>query len=553
MNVFSIPAKLRLGTLSLMAIGCAGLLAPRPAAAQVSVLTHHYDNLRTGWNQNETALTYNAMLHPPAGQKFGLLQNVALDAQVDAQPLVVPNAVISGDPNPGSHDVVFVATEANTVYAIDPTRGTVLNSRNLGPAVPWPQFCFNNASTVGINGTPVIDPTTNSLYVIAYTNLSSPTYVLHRLALTDFSDVVTPQVVAASAPLGDGSKFQFNATYQRQRPALLLQNGAIYAGFGSFCDFAANLSRGWMLGWQASTLAPLQVNGQAGTVVSLLTDRQAQNPGNFFLSSLWMSGAGLAGDQYGNVFFVTGNSDPTANTYSRSQNFTNIEESAVKFNPTTNQVTSVFTPYDASSLDQGDVDFGAGGIVLLPNAVTGLPPRLAAAVGKDGWLFLMNRDSLGGYSGPNGPDKVVGRAQVGGCWCQPSYFELDGVPQIVSSGGSTLQLWAVGATDATLLPGISTHVTNPSNSGFFTSVSSHGAQNPIIWAVGRPGRGTTDIVLSAFAPQQGKTAGEMQRLFQGVVGTWPNTNALANLVPVVANGRVYVAGYQQLAIYGLGL
>ena len=419
MDLSATPALGRLGLACLALLAAAS--APHPARAQVSVTTHHYDLSRTGWNQNETALTYAAVANHAAGG-FGLLQNVPLDAQVDAQPLVIPNAIITGDPNPGTHDVVFVVTEQNTVYAIDPTRGTVLNSRNLGAAVPFPIGCTNNAPTVGINATPVIDPATNSMYVIAYTNPSSPTYTLHRLALADFSDVVTPQTVSASAPLSDGTTFQFNATYQRQRPALLLLNGAVYAGFGSFCDFAAGQSRGWLLGWQASTLAPLPINGQPGTAVTLLTDHQAQDNGSFFLSSLWMSGAGPAADPSGNIFFVTGNSDPSARTYSRNPTTADIQETAVKFNPLINQVISLFTPYDVYSLDQGDVDFGAGGIVLLPSAVTGLPPRLAAAVGKDGWLFLMNRDSLGGYSGPNGPDKVIGRVQVGSCWCAPSYF-----------------------------------------------------------------------------------------------------------------------------------
>jgi hypothetical protein len=521
------------------------LLAAASASAQVSVTTHHYDVARTGWNPNETALTYKAMANKKAGQAFGLLRSVALDAQVDGQPLVVPGAIIDGDPNPGTHDVVFVVTEQNTVYAIDPTRGTVLNSRNFGAAIPFPLGCNNNAATVGINGTPVIDTSTNSLYLITYTNPSQPTYTLHRLALHDFSDVVTPEVITASHKLNNGGTFTFNATYQRQRAAMLLQNGAIYAAFTSFCDFSGANSRGWLLGWNPATLAPLTVNSAP---LELMTDIQAHDTDDTFLATIWMSGSGVAADPLGNLYFVTGNSDPGSYT-----GITSIQESAVKFSPAKNKVTSLFTPYDVTSLDGGDVDFGSGGITVLPNSVTGLPPRLAAAVGKDGWMFLMNRDSLGGYNGPNGPDNVIARVQVGGCWCQPSYFELNGVPQIVSSGGSTLQLWALSGTGTPLVEGLGATVNNPSRAGFFTTVSSNGSQDPIIWAVTRPGRsGTNNITLLAYAAGAKAGGTALAQLYDAVVGTWPSRQAFANIVPVVANGLVYVAGYQQLAIYGLG-
>ena len=168
------------------------ILATQPTMAQVAVTTHHFDNARTGWNPHESALSYAAMTQPAAGQAFGLLQAVALDAQVDAQPLVAPNVAIVGDPNAGSHDVVFVATELNTVYAIDPTRGTVLSSRNFNSAVPHPIDCANSPTTVGINSTPVIDVATNSMYLITYTDSSLPTYTLHRVSLSDFSDIAPP-------------------------------------------------------------------------------------------------------------------------------------------------------------------------------------------------------------------------------------------------------------------------------------------------------------------------------------------------------------------------
>src|SRR5271168_4117997 len=135
------------------------------AAGQTAVTTYHYDNYRTGWNQNESVLT-------PANVKakvFGRLETVKLDDQVDAQPLVVPGVQITAGSYQGTHDVVYVATEHNTVYAIDVHSGTVLLNPNFGTPVSAPLGCNNNGPNVGINSTPVIDPTGNTLYVMVYT------------------------------------------------------------------------------------------------------------------------------------------------------------------------------------------------------------------------------------------------------------------------------------------------------------------------------------------------------------------------------------------------
>src|ERR1700691_5322762 len=284
--------------------------------AQTSVTTYHNDNYRTGWNSSETVLT-------PANvnsSQFGLLTTVKLDDQVDAQPLLVPSVNITAGGNPGTHTGVYVVAENDTVYAIDANAGTVLLSQNLGNPVRSPLGCNNNGANVGITSTPVIDTGSNTLYLIAYTqDNSGPAYRLHALDLGSLTDKTTPQVITASHTLSDGTTFTFNATYQRQRPGLLLANGNVYAGFGSFCDYGANLSRGWLLGWNASTLAPLSANQ--------VNDTQATSPNSFFLSSIWMSGFAPAADDSGNVVFVTGNSDPSGTTY---DGVTNLQESAIK-------------------------------------------------------------------------------------------------------------------------------------------------------------------------------------------------------------------------------
>src|SRR5271155_5676608 len=300
------------------------------ASAQTSGTTYHYDNYRTGWNQSESVLTPANV----ASSAFGHLETVTLDDQVDAQPLVVPGVMITAGSFKGLHDVVYVATEGNTIYAIDTHTRTVLLSPNFGKPVSYPLGCGNNGPNVGINSTPVIDPESKTLYVIIYTqDQSGPAYRLHALDLGSLADKVTPQVISASHELNNGTTFHFNATYQRQRPALLLANGSIYAGFGSFCDSGANISRGWLLGWTAGSLAPFPSNH--------LLDRQATAPNSFFLSAIWMSGYGPAADDAGNILFVTGNSDPSGTTY---DGITDIQESVVKVSPTLTTVLDLFTP-----------------------------------------------------------------------------------------------------------------------------------------------------------------------------------------------------------------
>ncbi len=237
-------------------------LAPARAVDR-AVSTYHYDSLRTGWNSKETTLT-TANVGPST---FGVLFQIGVDEQVDAQPLVVPNQQITAGSSPGTYEVVYVATEGDTVYAINSANGSVLVKRTLGTPVLNPMSCGTNSPHVGIKGTPFIDVTGQTLYVIAYTLISgTPTYQLFALNLKDLTNRIAPVTVAASHTLSDGTTYNFNAAYQRQRPALLGVSGIIYAGFGSFCDYNADQSRGWLLGWRAGTLTPLPANELTDTL-----------------------------------------------------------------------------------------------------------------------------------------------------------------------------------------------------------------------------------------------------------------------------------------------
>ena len=514
--------------------------------------------VRTGWNSHEDKLTPNKV----AGPHFGLLQTVTLDDQVDAQPLVVPDEMITTGLSPGKHDVVYVATEANTIYAIDGTSGAVLLSKNFGSPVPIltdptvPAYgCGNNGPNIGINGTPVIDLPTNTMYAIIYTYESGiPIYRIHAINLSNLTDKIPPVQVNAAHTLTDGTTFHFNASWQRQRPGLLEANGNIYAGFGSFCDWGGPQAHGWLLGWQTGSLTPLPANQ--------LNNRLDTSPANFFLSSIWMSGYGVAADPSGNVYFVTGNSDSNLaggyyTTYNGTPTYANIQDSVVRMLPDLSQVHDLFTPWDMPYLDQVDQDYGSGGALLLPDQ-PGALPHLVGAAGKDGKMYLLNRDQMGGFAtGSEGSDNVVAEANIGACWCGPSYFESEGKGRIISSGGSNVMVWGVTTSpDVSLVhEGTSPTVGGASvqDSGFFTSVSSNGPDDAIIWAVSRADSSTSppQVLLYAFKAKLPSGGSTLTQLFVHPAGTWINTGGNANIVPVVANGRVYVASNARLTIFGL--
>jgi hypothetical protein len=501
-----------------------------------SVTTYHYDSLRTGWNQAETTLT-------PAKVRAGLTlqRTMALDDQVDAQPLIVVGQRISGH---GTHDALYVATENNTIYAFDASTGAKLLERNLGAPVPASfSGCNNNAANIGIGGTPVVDPASGTLYAIAYVlDAGNPVFRLHALALADLADKIPARTIAASRSLSQGGTYRFDAGVSRQRVALLLANGNVYAGFASYCDTSASTTRGWMLAWNAKTLDPLPGK--------YLGDRLTSAPEDFFLTSIWMSGWGPAADASGNLYFVTGNSDPSGATY---RNPNNLAESVVKLSAGLTNVLGSFTPQTFASLEADDFDFGSGGITLLPDQL-GPHPQLAVAAGKDGNMYLLNRENLGGYT-PGGPDHVLGTFGVGGCWCGESYFTgADGVNRIVSSGGTDqdggsahVKTWKITTSpQVTLkLDRVSINLENGQDGGFMTSVSSNGIHDGIIWAAARPNQ-DDHVRLYAFDANTGGA------LSTQIAGTWPNINANANIMPVVANGRVYVASYKEVKIFGLG-
>jgi hypothetical protein len=508
------------------------------AVASVDVTTHHYDSMRTGWNSGETKLSPNAIKNG----SFGLLKTVALDEQVDGQPLVVSGLQIAG----AVHEVAYVVSENNTVYAIDVPSGFVLTQRNLGAPVTAGRNgliqCGNNSNNIGITSTPVIDRDSNALYVIAYTlENNQPAYRLHGLDLTSLEDKTSSQAITATTTLSDGSTYPFKAKVTRQRSALVLSNDkkTVYAAFASFCDHDISTTRGWVMAWDAKSLS---------LIASTVSDHRAADNSNYFLTSIWMSGSGPAVDSDGNVYFITGNSklDPGAsNDPSKT-----MRESVIKLRGDLGSLADFFTPMNAAALDQMDDDFGSGGVLLIPNRPDS-STRLAIAAGKVGDMFLLDRDNLGKFDTTS--NHVLDTQSIGRCWCGQSYYVgEDGVGRVLSSGGSQLSSWKVETSPRPSLvkewDAPASFTTNVFQKGFFTSISSSGttADSAVVWAVERPTSAPPILTLWAFDAATGA------KLATASAGNWPNTGGAANTVPVVANGNVFVASNRALMIFGLG-
>lgn len=517
--------------------------------ADADILTYHNDIGRTGWNRHEHSLT-------PAtvnAATFQRLITVPLDDQVDAQPLVITVQYAGGT----QRSVVYVATEHNTVYAIDAVTGQILHQVTLGSPVPEPLGCSNNGPLVGINSTPTIDPATRTIYVMAYVQQQSgPTYELFALDLDSLERRPGfPVEVSATQTLDDRSTAKFAARYQRQRAALLDANGRIYAAFASFCDYGAAHSRGWILSWdklRPSQAATAFLNNRLDQLPTGATLKCPWPPKNAeapcYLSSIWMSGFGPAADTQGSVYFTTGNSAP--NSY---QAPLNLSESAVKVSASL-ELQQVFTPPSVGTLDKGDSDFGSGGLTVLPDQ-PGSYPHLAVAAGKDGHLYLFNRDNLGGTAPSNPPSSV----SIGHCTCGQSYFESDQGAWVVSSGGANKPaLWRIPTpqTTAAAAPTLeqvaiaSVPLEYGQDVSFFTSISSDDRKpgSAIIWAVGRASGHDHHVTLYAYDATP--VNGDLPQLWSGVAGTWANTSGNSNIVPTVANGRVFVASDMQLEIFG---
>src|SRR6202050_5582105 len=356
----------------------AALLMSLPSSAQTSILTQHYDAARTGQNTAETVLNPTNV----NSTTFGKLFSLTVDSYVYAQPLYVPVVAIPGN---GTHNVLYVATEHDSLYAFDADSGSQL----------WKvSFLINGATTlstsnvggtqdinpeIGITGTPTIDPTTNTLYIVVNTLESGNIiYRLHAIDITTGAEKLSGPVlmtasVPGTAPDGNGSTVPWNPQWANQRPGLLLLNGFIYIGFSSHGDNGP--WHGWLLGYDKTTLA------QTGVWCT-----SPNGKGN----GIWGAGSGLAADAAGSIYVSTGNGDDTVTTPAPPPSTTiDYGDSIVRVG-LTNGVpvpTDYFTPWNQASLSGSDTDLGSGGVLVLPDQ-TGTFTHILIQSGKQGEVYV---------------------------------------------------------------------------------------------------------------------------------------------------------------------
>jgi hypothetical protein len=548
--------KASIGRHPRLRVVCAVILAlfvalpapPAPADGPISVLTRSYNNSRTGANLSETELnTANVNV-----THFGRLFSHSVDGQIYAQPLYVPSVSIPGK---GTHNVVYVATQHNSVYAFDADGLDVsapLWQVNLGTPVPLPSPDVGPGDyvdiliEVGITGTPVIDPSTGTLYVVAITREPIPQncpcqyrHRLHALNIhTGAEKFGGPTVIASPATGRTGGASPsptFDSTHQLQRPGLLLSNGVVYIAFGSYGDWQPY--HGWIFGYNAQTLQ------QASFFNTTPTGYEG---------AIWQSGQGLSVDEGGYIYAVTGNGD-----YDVSLGGSNYGDSMLKLSPPaagpgTLTVADWFTPYNQEDWMIIDNDFGSTGAVLIPGT------HLLLGAGKSGEFFLVNRDAMGHYNGPHGPDLIVQRFQAAAflIYGSPVYWNSPNGPRVyVWAAADVLREFSFDGSQFQTTPvAIGSWFLDGIEPGGILSVSANGstAGSGILWA-SHPtitaDHQTAPGVLRAY------------NAFDVGVELWnseqnPSRDRVGNFAkfcpPTIAAGKVYLATFSnELVVYGL--
>ena len=521
-----------------------------PAFGQVSVLTQHNDNARTGQNTSETILTAANV----NTSQFGKLFALPVDGQVYAQPLYVAGVTING----GVHNVVIVATENDSVYAFDAdstsavllwnTKASLVDAAHGAGASETAASsavigCSDLQPSIGITSTPVIDLASKTIYVEAKsTNGVKYFHRLHALdLLTGNEKAPGPVVIAATVSgTGDGStngQLAFEDLYEMNRPGLLLLNGTIYLAYASHCD--GGPYHGWLFAYDEGTFAKKSV--------------YVTTP-NGGLGGFWMSGAGVAADGSGNIFIASGNGDfDTTNVPAKETSDTLLKLG------TTNQILTqldYFTPHDQASLQSGDEDLGSGGIVLLPDQ-PGTFPHILVEAGKEGRVYVINRDQMTTNNShycsgcANDPEIIEesGNGTVGCCGVAmfnvPTYWNNNlyfwGAQDVLRSIPITN-----GLPDFTHITASTPYITFP---GAGTSVSSNGTTAGIVWAIDSSQYKTPGpAVLYAFDATNVRSIlySSGQNATRDAAG-----NAVKFAVPTIANGKVYVGTSNAVDVYGL--
>jgi hypothetical protein len=509
--------------------------------------TYHNDLARTGQNLSETVLTTGNV----NSAQFGKLFSYAVDGQTYAQPLYVANVNI---PNQGFHNVVYVATEHDSVYAFDADGRTAAplwqNSYTSGSSVTTvPSSLFTCGSLhpeVGITGTPVIDPVRGALYVVVRTaevNGGVTTYVqrLHALDITTGAELANSPVVVQPTVPGSGfgndqnGNVPFDPLKENQRAGLVLLNGSLYIAWGGLCD--NNPYHGWLVQYDPNTL-------QQGAAFNT-------SP-NDWGAPIWDSGTAPAADADGNLYALTGNGDFDLNFGGgeMGDSFLKISTSGGL------TLADYFTPYDQSILYHWDLDLGSGGLLVLPDQPTA-PTHLLVGGGKEGTIYLINRDDMGQFNSSTYDDSQVVQSLVhaagklsayattdSGLWSMPAYYQN----QIYYVGvGDVPKAFRLFNGQLSPFPA-SQGTQNFRYPGGEVAISANGAANGIAWTIAEPLTTPQYAVLYAY-----DAANLANPLYNSASSGTRDRGGFGVQFgqPTVANGKVYVGTAAELDVFGL--
>ncbi len=494
------------------------------------VITSQYDNARTGANRNETKLTPRNV----NVQHFGKLFTLHVDGDVYAQPLFLGGVEIPGK---GRHDVLFIATEHDSVYAFDAygnpstplwQASFLKNGITTVPALD--ASCPFISPEIGITSTPVIDPDTGTLYVLARTRDGSGFFVntyaqhLHALAVTTgvekFGGPVEIRASMSGSGTGSsGGKLSFNPLRDNPRAALLLNRGAVYLTWASACDVSPY--HGWVMAYGAQSL-------KQQAVFNASPDADD--------SGIWEGDTGPAADNAGNIFLATGNGRFDAGKGGRDYG-----DSLLKLNGASLKLSDYFAPYNAADLDANDSDLGSGGPMLLPDQ-SGAYPHLAVVEGKGGVLYLVDRDHMGHWQPGNNSHAVQTMAVPDGVFGSMAYWNHY---VYVLSDGDKLRQFAVidgklSPKAASGFPGVSATPT----------LSANELNDGIVWLLRSKVWNGPDQSAALYAYDAANVAHELYNSEQNASRDRPGL-ALRFNIPMVVNGHVYVGTKHRVDVYGL--
>ncbi len=526
--------------LLLLSLGCGGNATPPSGdkgdstppvrVGRAVVATYHNNNARTGVNAGETTLT-PANVNP---KTFGRVAALTTEGDIYAQPLYIPNVSMGAN---GVHNLVIVATQHDQVYAfdvdtkqqmwsmsyLDENAGiTTVSADDVG--------CHSIGPELGITGTPVIDTSTNVMYLVARTKqvqggAASYYQTLHAVDLATGRDRVRPMVITGPASGGEYGIAQFDPLVNLQRAALLLSGGQVYVAWASHCD--VGWFQGWLMSFDPATLR--------------MTAAWTPDPSGY-LGGIWMGGGGPAADANGEIYVVVGNGQ-TDNMLGGS----NYGDSVVRLHPEGDRLlaSDYFTPYNFGEMFNEDIDLGSGAPVLLPHQAGAAHPNLLTMVGKDATAYLLDRDNLGHWkSDDNGQIVQSFEGDSGFSITTPAFWNdtvyyswtrapveahaYDPIAQQINPTPSSASATLIGYPGAT--PAISA---NGSDNGILWLLSSWTGHNMVLYGFDATNL-TTELYNSDMMPDRDQAGLSVKMT-----------------VPTVADGMVFVGTRGELDIYGL--